>query len=158
VSFIDQFDELVNLLENGKKIPFSSNVIVNKGKIESISLTLKENFPSEFRKSEQIIIQRNELINQAKTDASRIIEDGKKEKARLVSQEEVYKEAVQRAKEIVLEAKGRSVRILNNLNESLMSNVKSLRNELLRIDRELDEAKRDFQDELKRINDEIMNI
>ena len=158
MSFIDQFDELVNLLENGKKIPFSSNVIVNKGKIESISLTLKENFPSEFRKSEQIIIQRNELINQAKTDASRIIEDGKKEKARLVSQEEVYKEAVQRAKEIVLEAKGRSVRILNNLNESLMSNVKSLRNELLRIDRELDEAKRDFQDELKRINDEIMNI
>ena len=65
---------------------------------------------------------------------------------------------MQRAKEIVLEAKGRSVRILNNLNESLMSNVKSLRNELLRIDRELDEAKRDFQDELKRINDEIMNI
>jgi len=41
MSFVSQFDELINILEGGKKIPLSNNVIVNKEKIDAIILKLR---------------------------------------------------------------------------------------------------------------------
>jgi len=43
------------------------------------------------------------------------------------------------------------------LNEPLSQRLKSLKDDLLKIDKELDKAKRDFQNELKNINNDIMN-
>lgn len=157
MSFVSQFDELINILEGAKKIPLSNNVIVNKEKIESIILKLKEEFPSEFRNSEQIISTRDEIISQAKAQADRIMEEGKKERDRLTSQEEVYNEAVRLGKEIILKAKERAVSIINRLNESLSQGLKSLKDDVSQIDKEIDSARKDFLSELKNMNNDIMN-
>jgi hypothetical protein len=62
MSFNEKFDSLIDILENGKKVPFSNMVMVNSDVAQRIALELKEAFPEEFRSAQRLLNEKIHLL------------------------------------------------------------------------------------------------
>ena len=100
-----KLDELTALVESAKSMPLSASVLVNKAEILGLLDELRATLPEELREAQWVIKDREEVIDQGRKEAERIIADARSEQARLVSRTEVMQSATKEAERIVAEAK-----------------------------------------------------
>ncbi|HEX8002204.1 MAG TPA: hypothetical protein VF519_05880 [Mycobacteriales bacterium] len=100
-----KLDELTALVENAKSMPLSASVLVNKADVLALLDELRAALPDELREAQWVIKDRDEVIDQGRKEADRIIADARTEAARLVSRTEVMQTATKEADRVVEEAK-----------------------------------------------------
>lgn len=110
---LEIIDKLEEFLENSKRIPFSSNIMVKGDEALDLLDEIRNSLPEDFKQSRWIVKERENMIEEAKKTAEKIIMDGEERAQVLVSEDEIMKNARRKAEQIVsaIEARARTIRL-----------------------------------------------
>ena len=113
MNVIDIVDKIEEFLEKCKRIPFSSNIIVNENEIFDLLDELRNVLPEEFKQSRWVMKERENMIEEAKRYSERIVSEAKGKAQELISKTEILKNATRQSEEIMsaAEAKARTIRL-----------------------------------------------
>jgi len=110
---LELIDNLEDIIQKSKKIPFSSNFIINENEIYDILDELKSIIPEECKQARWIVKERENMLDEAKRQASKILAEAEDKAGMLLSENEIMKKAVKKSEEIIsiTEAKARTIRL-----------------------------------------------
>ena len=110
---IELIDKLEEIIGKSRKIPFSSNFIINENEIYEILDELRNVMPEEFKQAKWIVKERENMLEEAKRQAGRILGEAEEKAEEMISQSEIMKNAVKKSDEIISlsEAKARTLRL-----------------------------------------------
>lgn len=98
---VDRLEELVSL---GKRVPFSTRVMVEEEEFLALVDQLRVAVPIEIKQAQRVIKERERIIGEAQDDGSQIIDRANEEADRLVSESALLAEARQRGEAILRRA------------------------------------------------------
>ena len=101
----DLLDELEDLLDSCKNVPFSNRVSVNKEEVFEIISEIRMNIPNEVKQAQRIDDNCDKIINDANNKAKDIIRQAEEKCEKLISDHEITKSAREEAVSISEEAK-----------------------------------------------------
>jgi hypothetical protein len=110
---MELIEKLEEIIGKSRKIPFSSNFIINENEVYEILDELKNLMPEEFKQARWIVKERENMLEEAKRQSMRILHDAEEKAEIMISENEIMKSAVKKAEEIIsiAEAKARTVRL-----------------------------------------------
>lgn len=127
-------DRIEELLDKSKRIPFSSNVVVNENEIYDLLDELRNILPEELKQSRWIVKERENMIEEAKRYSEKIIKDAREKAENLVSETEVLKSANRKAEELMsaVEARARTIRLeAEDYADEKLANLEAVLHKLL---------------------------
>ena len=98
---LDRLEELVSV---GKRVPFSTRVMVEEEDFLSLVDQLRVAVPNEIKQAQRVIKERERIIGEAQDEAAEIVDRAHAEAERMVSQSALLAEARQRGEEILRRA------------------------------------------------------
>jgi len=104
-SVLQLLDELEDVMDSSKAVPFSSKVTVNKEEIYDIISEIRMKLPNELKQSKWVIEERNKILIDAQREADEIVKNAEDRMVRLVDENEVTKKAYEQAAAIIDSAK-----------------------------------------------------
>ena len=110
---LELIEKMEEIITKSKKIPFSSNFIINENDIFEILDELKSVIPEEFKQARWIVRERENMLEEAKRQAMRILKEAEEKSEILLSENEIMKNALKKSEEIISisEAKARTIRL-----------------------------------------------
>ena len=110
---LEIIDKIEELLDKGKKVPFTSNIMISENEIYEILDELRNVLPEEFRQARWIVKEREDMIEESKRQSDRIIMEAKERAEMLVNEAEILKNAKGQAENLlsIAEAKSRTIRL-----------------------------------------------
>lgn len=144
-------DRLEALLVESRQFFFTANVIVDRERCFDIINQMRISIPEEVKKAQRVQRDRDRIIAQANEEAERIIALAREQAAELVSEHEIIQQAEERAP-IVIERAQREAQevrygaddyahaVLEQLEGLLIDQLTTVRNGILALDREGQEA------------------
>lgn len=133
--------KIIDLLEktvmSSSNLPFSGKVMINREKIYSLIEELRESLPQEFNQAKRIVSEKYLVLEDAQKEASKILDIAKFEASRLIEESTITKAAQMRAEEIIKqgeeEVKKHAISVLNQLKgvvERLLGEIDKEKNKL----------------------------
>jgi hypothetical protein len=101
MEFSALIDKLDDVVANGKKVRFGSDVRVDREETYAIVDQLRGAIPEELKQANWIAENRDEMLEEARHETARILEQAREERARLLGREEIEREAEQRAHKLL---------------------------------------------------------
>lgn len=89
----NKLDELVKLVESARTMPMSSSAIINKNDILTLIGQVRDLLPESLGAADKVIAQREELIEEARNKAAKLVSEARAEQAVLVGDHTVLVEA-----------------------------------------------------------------
>ncbi len=120
MSFEDVLNELENLIIEAQRVPFSSKRLIEEDELADIVDSLKSVIPEEIKKAKSLLVERNKMLADAKTESEDIIEKTKDYARTLVKDQEIYLMAKKEAEEL-LEAANSPAKAFFTYSRSLKS-------------------------------------
>jgi cell division septum initiation protein DivIVA len=99
-----KLDQLTETVETARSMPMSASCIVNRTEVLTLLDEVREMLPSELREAQFVIKDRNEVLEEGKRAAEKILADAEQERDRLVSETEVVKRSEREADRIIDDA------------------------------------------------------
>ena len=100
-----RLSQLEAMVADAKAVPLSASVMVNKADVTAMLGELRESLPDELTQARWVIKERDDILERARGDAGRLIEDAESERDRLVSQQGVVRTADREAERVLEEAR-----------------------------------------------------
>ncbi|MBT9175029.1 MAG: hypothetical protein DDT22_00703 [candidate division WS2 bacterium] len=133
--------KLIDLLEktvmSSSNLPFTGKVLLDREKIYSLIEELRESLPQEFNQAKRIVSEKQIVLEDTQKEASKILDKAKSEASRLIEESTITKAAQVRAEEIVRqgekEVKKHAISVLNQLKgvvERLLSEIEKEKSKL----------------------------
>lgn len=111
-------DEIEEYIENSKYQPLSTTkIIVNKDGLMDLLSELRLKTPDEIKKYQNIIKNRDEILNKAKADADAMLEQTAIHTNELINEHEIMQQAFVKANEIIQDATNQAQQILDSATE-----------------------------------------
>jgi len=145
IDILHLVDRLESLLNEGRRIPFTSNRIVNEELFLNIIDQMRISIPEEIKKGKRIQQERERIIAQANEEAERIVSLAREKVERATSEHEITQQAERRAQTIIERAQREAEKykadadtytydVLSQLDEQLSALLKTVRNGLRTIE------------------------
>jgi hypothetical protein len=103
-----KLDELTALVEGARAMPMSASCVVNRGDVIAMLDELRALLPVEFRQAQYVIRDRDEVVEEGRREAERIVAAAREERLRLIEETEIVQEALAERERILAEAAERS--------------------------------------------------
>jgi hypothetical protein len=103
-----KLDEITTTVENSRSMPMSASIVVNKAELIAMLAELREALPTELAQAQQTVQQGDQVVEEARREAERIVREAQGERARLISGTEVAMRAQAEADRILAEARSES--------------------------------------------------
>lgn len=100
--------QLERMVAEAKIVPLSSSIMLNRAEVDGIIDDLRNAMPDELRQARWVVKEREEVLEAARAEAQRIIEEARSERARLISRTEVVEAANRESARIVEDAQERA--------------------------------------------------
>lgn len=100
------------LLDTSKAVPVSGNVLIDKKRIMELVDQLRLAIPQEVRAAEEVLSQKDHIMNQAVMDARRTKNQAEDDYRERLDQNEITELAQKRADDTLSEAEERATRML----------------------------------------------
>lgn len=97
-------DRLENLLNQGFRIPMTTNAVIDEDAFLDILDQMRITIPNEIREAQRVIQERDRILEEARDDAERIVAEARLEANQLVEDSQITEQAQVRADEIRAEA------------------------------------------------------
>lgn len=97
-------DRLEQIAAEGRPVPLSASIIVGKRELDEALAGLRAQLPDEMRQSRWVLKERDEVVDQARREADRILADAREAAERKVSDTEVVHAARREAERIIEDA------------------------------------------------------
>jgi len=127
-------DKIEEFLDKSKRIPFSSNIIVNESEIYDLMDELRNILPEELKQSRWIVKERENMVEEAKRYSEKMVKEAKERAEVLVSETEVLKNANRKAEELMsaVEARARTIRLeAEDYADEKLANLEAVLHKLL---------------------------
>jgi cell division septum initiation protein DivIVA len=108
-SLMEKLEELVS---TGTGVPATGKVLVDKEKMAELVSQIQSALPADLQEAQEFLQMRENLINQALSEARRIRTSSEDEARSRVKESEVLREAHKQSEDIVAEAQRRAQRVL----------------------------------------------
>ena len=112
MDIINVIDRLETLVETSKSVPVSGNILVDRKKIMELVDQLRLTIPEEVRSAEDVLSQKDQILNTAATDARRTKSMAEDELRDRLNSNELVIQAEARAAQTVRDAEERITRML----------------------------------------------
>jgi len=103
-----KIDELTAQVEGARAMPMSASCIISRTDFLRVLEELRELLPTELHQAEFVLKDRDEVIEEGRREADRIIEAAHDERTKLVGRTEVFAQAAREAERVLTEATDRS--------------------------------------------------
>ncbi|MBQ8378846.1 MAG: hypothetical protein IJX42_06925 [Oscillospiraceae bacterium] len=101
----ESLDMLEELLENSKQVPFANKkVLVDPDRVRTIIDDMHYNMPSEIKKAESVMAERDKIIADAQKKADQLMKTAEERAKILIANETIVKQARELANDIVAKA------------------------------------------------------
>lgn len=127
-------EEFEDLISKSKRVPLTSNVIINEGKIHDFLDKLKASFPEEFKQARWIVKERDQVLDDSRKEADRIVKEAQENANKLILETEIIKKAQREAELIIKQAetKAREMRLeVEDYIDSKLANLEATLQKLL---------------------------
>lgn len=141
---IDRLEELFN---EGRSIPFTHSVIVDEDRMLDIIDQMRMSIPDEIKKSQQLLLDRDRILAQAKEEANRTLMLAREKSEQIVEKEEIVRAAQFRAEQIVAQSRSENETTRKEADEYVMETLAHLNGELEKILTQVRNGIRTLQDE-----------
>lgn len=101
----DSISQLEQLIADGRPVPLSSSVMVNRREVEDVLADIRTGLPDEIRQSRWIIKERDELLAQGARESEALLADTRAERERMLSETEVVRASNREAERILDDAR-----------------------------------------------------
>jgi len=125
-------DRLEQTLAESRRIPLTSNLIVDEDRVFNIIDQLRVTLPEEVKKASRVEAEKDRILAQAQEEAERIRELAKQEAAELVRRDTIMMAAQQRADTILERARHEADILRNDSDAYVMEVLSKLEEDLLR--------------------------
>lgn len=98
-------DKLEDLIAEGKKVPLTSNVVVNEQKLFEMVDEIRASYPDEIKQARWIVKERQQMLDEAEKQAQQSIEEAKRKALDLASETEVVNLAQRQARDLIDKAR-----------------------------------------------------
>lgn len=105
-------DEIEDVLENSKNVPFSTKISVDGDEIKTLIEDIRLNMPDELMKARKIASERKEILDAAQVTADGIIENARREAQDIVAEHSITKAAEDNAADIIQQARTQATEIV----------------------------------------------
>lgn len=147
MNILGLLNNLKNLIEKGKPVPFSNMVMVDEKKLISIIEEIEKNFPYEFEKAKSVLKEKEEIITEARERAKKIIEGAEEDKRRLIYESEIVIKAKEEADEIIKKAEKEAEKIKKEGEEFVKDLLSRIDNYLIRARKIIEEGINNLMEE-----------
>lgn len=100
-----KLEQLAELVENARAMPMSASCVVNRGEVLSLIDELRALMPAEVRQAQNVLVDREGVINEGRAEADAIVAAAREERSRLVSDTEVMIIARTESEQIIADAR-----------------------------------------------------
>jgi cell division septum initiation protein DivIVA len=108
---LELLDDIENLIDQGKKIPFTHNVNINMDRMLELLDHIRESFPEELSQAKWILQERKKMLEEGQQEADRIVQQSRIQAQGMTSESEILQQAEIKSREI-LERRGEEARAL----------------------------------------------
>lgn len=140
-------DRLEQTLADSRRIPLTTNLIVDEDRVFNLIDQLRVTIPEEVKRAGRIEAEKERILAQAQEEADRIRDLAKQEASELVRRDPIMVAAQQRADTILERARREAevmrhesdvyvLDVLNKLEEDLLRSLSVVRNGMLRLEAE----------------------
>ncbi len=149
-SIIDELEDLKELVEKAKKLPFSKYITIDKEELLGIILRIEAMLPEEVKTASSISKQKEMILKDAYEEKNRIIKEAESEFKKMVEESKIVEEARKERKRIIEEAEEEARKI----KEEALVFAKDL---FAKIESVLNKAQNTLQEGKEAIENEINN-
>lgn len=121
-------DEIETILEEGKSVPFTSNLLVDSAAIKTAIEDIRLNMPDELMQARKIASERKEILAGAQENADKIIEKAHMRAKEIISEDEITRGAEAQAAEIMQQARAAANEIVEQARASAAELTEQARN------------------------------
>ncbi|CAL9432493.1 cell division initiation protein [Streptomyces sp. NPDC090994] len=100
-----KLDEIVSTVSGARSMPMSASCVVNRADLLSLLEEVRAALPGSLAQAQELIGDREQLVEQARQEAERIIESAHAERGSLISDMEVVRRSQAEADRILTEAR-----------------------------------------------------
>ena len=111
IQSIEDIEEYINTCKSG--FMNKDVVLVNRNEIEEMLADLKQKTPEEIKRYQQIIKNREQILEEAKATAQKLIDDTTVRTNQMLSEHEIMQQAYAQADEVITTASQRAQSIIN---------------------------------------------
>jgi len=97
-------EELEDILEKGRTVPFTEKCIVEKNELLDIIKEIRLNLPDELKQAKWIREERERIIAEAQKDAEDIVKEAENRIISMIDEHEITRKAYDKKNEIIAEA------------------------------------------------------
>ena len=101
-------DKLETTITSSARLPATHKVVVDLDRMLELVDQMRLAIPKDVQESQEMLVQREAIINQALLDSRRIKASAEEESRNQVDQSQIVKEATEKAEELLADAKRRS--------------------------------------------------
>ncbi|OII68614.1 cell division initiation protein [Streptomyces sp. CC77] len=100
-----KLDEIVEAVGNARSMPMSASCVVNRADLLALLEELRQALPDSLAEARELIGGREQMVEQAREEAQRIIDAAHAERGSLISDTQVARESREQADRILAEAR-----------------------------------------------------
>ena len=104
-ALLDYLDEIEEVLETSKALPFTGKISVEKARVLDILNEIRLHLPDDIRHAQRILSDHDKILADAEHKAAGIIEAAEAEAKMMTNSHELFKRASEQATECIEEAK-----------------------------------------------------
>ena len=149
---VDRLEELVSL---GKRVPFSTRVMVEEEEFLALVDQLRVAVPNEIKQAQRVIKERERIIGEAQDEAADIVDRAMEEADRLVSQSALLAEAKQRGEDILRRAEEEQQRTKGELDVYVLQQAQLMEDAIQRAIAIMQDAADDSLDSIIELKSQV---
>lgn len=146
VDLVDRLEELVGM---GKRVPFSSRVMVEEAEFLELVDLLRTAVPNEIRMAQRVIKEREQIVGEAHSEAARIVKAAQDSVEYAISDQGLMLEVRQRSEEILRQTDERRQRSIGMVDVYAIRQFEKVEDAMRDCLRLIDSAFRDAIDSLE---------
>ena len=113
-------ENLEDLLEKGKGVPFTSKVIVNKEELIELIQEIRLKLPDELKQAKWIKEERARILQEAQKEADGVVKEAESRIISMIDEHEITRKAYDQKNEIIETANEMSREITNGTKEYVL--------------------------------------
>ncbi len=100
-----KLDEITTMIEGARAMPMSASCLVHRADLLALLDDLRELLPVELTRAAALLRERDEVVEQGRAEAARLLEEAARERSRMVSESDVAAAAALEAQRLVTQAR-----------------------------------------------------
>jgi len=101
---LDRLQNAITMVEEARAVPLSASCVVHRGELLGILDEVRGSLPTDLEAAQQVLLDRDSLIEQGRESAEKLVEMAREEVAQMIEQTQIVIEARAEAERVLHEA------------------------------------------------------